>query len=145
MKQFFKSVDGTYIFYCCIKQWRYRERHRLHSERHQEELYLRFVTYKKQSYCKAKMLPGYSKFKQFSKRFDWNNIFTAINQRRHRERHQWHRERHQEEWYLRYVTCCMTEKKYLDLFKALITVGLLFTWILQSRLSIPEKWKAKQL
>ena len=36
-------------------------------------------------------------------------------------------------------------KKYLDLFKALITVGLLFTWILQSRLSIPEKWKAKQL
>ena len=37
------------------------------------------------------------------------------------------------------------EKQYLDLFKALITVGLLFTWILQSRLSIPEKWKAKQL
>ena len=36
------------------------------------------------------------------------------------------------------------EKKYLDLFKALITVGLLFTWILQSRLSIPEKWKAEQ-
>ena len=31
------------------------------------------------------------------------------------------------------------EKKYLDLFKALITAGLLFTLILQSRLSIPEK------
>ena len=56
MKQFFKSVDGTYIFYCCIKQWRYR----WHSERHQEELCLRFVTCKKQSYCKAKMLPGYT-------------------------------------------------------------------------------------
>ena len=56
MKQFFKSVDGTYIFYCCIKQWR----HRWHSERHQEELCLRFVTCKKQSYCKAKMLPGYT-------------------------------------------------------------------------------------
>ena len=39
----------------------------------------------------------------------------------------------------------MTKKKYLALFKALITVGLLFTWILQYRLSIPEKWKAKQL
>ena len=60
MKQFFKSVDGTYIFYCCIKQWRYRERHRWHSERRQEELYLRFVTCKKQSCCKAKMLPGYT-------------------------------------------------------------------------------------
>ena len=56
MKQFFKSVDGTYIFYCCIKQWR----HRWHSERHQEELCLRFVACKKQSYCKAKMLPGYT-------------------------------------------------------------------------------------
>ena len=30
----FSSVDGTYIFYCYIKQCRYRERHRLHSERH---------------------------------------------------------------------------------------------------------------
>ena len=39
----------------------------------------------------------------------------------------------------------MTKKKYLALFEALITVGLLFTWILQYRLSIPEKWKAKQL
>ena len=39
----------------------------------------------------------------------------------------------------------MTEKKYLALFKVLITVGLLFTWILQYRLSIPEKLKAKQL
>ena len=39
----------------------------------------------------------------------------------------------------------MTNKKDFALFKALITVGLLFTWILQYRLSIPEKWKAKQL
>ena len=39
----------------------------------------------------------------------------------------------------------MTKKKYLDLFKALITVGLLFTWTLQSRHSIPEKLKADQL
>ena len=39
----------------------------------------------------------------------------------------------------------MTKKKYLDLFKALITIGLLFTLILQSRRSIPEKLKAKQV
>ena len=26
VKQFFKSVDGTYIFYCCIKQWRHRKK-----------------------------------------------------------------------------------------------------------------------
>ena len=42
--QFFKSVDGTYVFYCCNKQWRHQKRHRWHPERHQEELYLRFVT-----------------------------------------------------------------------------------------------------
>ena len=41
MLAFFKSIDGTYIFYCCNKQWRHRKRH---PERHQEELYLRFVT-----------------------------------------------------------------------------------------------------
>ena len=41
-----------------------------------------FCNLQKQSCCKAKMLPGYTslfkKVKQFSKRFDWNNIFTAI-------------------------------------------------------------------
>ena len=41
-----------------------------------------FCNLQKQSCCKAKMLPGYTslfkKIKQFSKRFDWNNIFTAI-------------------------------------------------------------------
>ena len=42
--QFFKSACGTYIFYCCNKQWRHPERHRWHPERHQEELYLRFAT-----------------------------------------------------------------------------------------------------
>ena len=42
--QFFKSVDGTYVFYCRNKQWRHQKRHRWHPERHQEELYLRFVT-----------------------------------------------------------------------------------------------------
>ena len=50
------------------------------SGRHQEDLYLRFVTCRKQSSCKAKMLPSYTsllkKFKQFSKRFDW--LFTAV-------------------------------------------------------------------
>ena len=58
LKQFFRSVDGAYIFYCCSKQWRHRKRHRWHSERHQEELYLCFVTRKKQSCCKAKNLLG---------------------------------------------------------------------------------------
>ena len=44
------------------------------------------------------------------------------------------------------MTCYVTEKKYLDfwLFKALITVCLLFTWILRFRPLFPEKWKAKQ-
>ena len=39
------------------------------------------------------------------------------------------------------------KKKYLDfrLFKAIITVCLLFTWILRFRPLFPEKWKAKQL
>ena len=41
-----------------------------------------FCNLQKQSCCKAKMLLGYTslfkKVKQFSKRFDWNNIFTAI-------------------------------------------------------------------
>ena len=28
VKQFFKSVDCTHIFYCCNKQWRHWKRHR---------------------------------------------------------------------------------------------------------------------
>ena len=44
LSNFFKNVDGTYIFYCRNKQWRHRKRHRWHPERHLEELYLRFVT-----------------------------------------------------------------------------------------------------
>ena len=67
------------------------------------------------------MSPNYTslikKVKEFSKRFDCNNFFYYyINQGRHRERH-------------RLVVCCVTIKKYLEfqLFKALMTVGLLFT------------------
>ena len=126
------SVDGTYIFYCCNKQWRQRKRHQWHSEKHQEESYLRFVTWRKQSCCKVKMLSSYTSL--LKKLSNFPNALTGTKFLLH-----------QEEWYLRYVTCCMTKKKYLALFKALITVGLLFTWILQYRLSIPEKWKAKQL
>ena len=40
----FSKVFMAYMFYCCNKQWRHRKRHRWHPERHQEELYLRFVT-----------------------------------------------------------------------------------------------------
>ena len=88
------------------------------------------------------------KVKQFSKSFDWHHIFLLPNQPTEASgRHRWHRERHQQEWYLRYVTCCVTKNKYFDLFKALITAGLLFTWIFTIifRLLFPEKWKAKQL
>ena len=45
VKQFFKSVDCTNIFYCCNKQWRHWKGYRWHPEGHQEESYLRFVTY----------------------------------------------------------------------------------------------------
>ena len=34
--------------------------YRWHSEKHQEEIYLRIVTCEKQSCCKDKMLPGYT-------------------------------------------------------------------------------------
>ena len=94
-----------------------------------------------QSCCKAKMLPNYTsllkKFSNFPHALTGTIFLLLLTNGGIGKA--------QEEWYLRYVTCCMTEKKYLALFKVLITVGLLFTWILQYRLSIPEKLKAKQL
>ena len=97
------------------------------------------------------MLPSYTslikKLRHFQKVLTVTIFYCYINQRRHRERHRWHREKHQEERYLRFVTFCVTEMKYLDfqLFKALITIGSLFSWILQFRQFLLEKWKAKQL
>ena len=38
----------------------HRKMYRWHSEKHQEEIYLRIVTCEKQSCCKDKMLPGYT-------------------------------------------------------------------------------------
>ena len=52
VKQFFKSVDCTNIFYCCNKQWRHWKGYRWHPEGHQEESYLRFVTYSVTSVAK---------------------------------------------------------------------------------------------
>ena len=96
------------------------------------------------------MLPSYTslikKLQKFSKALTvmFNIFYCHINQRRHQERHPWHRKRHQEEWYLHFVTSYVTKKKKLldfRLFKALITVGLPFTWILQHRL-FPAKMKS---
>ena len=47
-----------------------------HSEKHQEELYLRFVTCKKESCCKAKMLPGYTSL--LKKLSNFPNALTGI-------------------------------------------------------------------
>ena len=44
LSNFSKVFMAHISFYCSNKQWRHRKRHRWHPERHQEELYLRFVT-----------------------------------------------------------------------------------------------------
>ena len=72
----FSKVLMAHIFYCCYKQWRHRKRHRWHLEWHQEELYLRLVTCKKQSCCQAKMLPDYTSL--LKKLSNFSNALTEI-------------------------------------------------------------------
>ena len=94
-------------------------------------LYLRFVTCKKQSCCKAKMLPGYTSL--LKKLSNFPNTLTgtiflllylpteasgkaSVTPGKASKR-------------MIFTICNLLydEKKYLDLFKALITAGLLFT------------------
>ena len=56
----FSKVSMTNISFTAVLNNGASEMYWWHSEKHQEEIYLRIVTCEKQSCCKDKMLPGYT-------------------------------------------------------------------------------------